>query len=67
MKYRDFEEYLQYKHSEENPELLDDDLPDAYGDWLAGLSEDEWIEYGNKYGLSIMDYCINVAEKPLKE
>jgi hypothetical protein len=49
MEWKTFEEWLQYKHSEWHPELLDDDLPDAYGDWVAGLSEDEWIDYGNRF------------------
>lgn len=66
MKYKDFEEFLQYKHSEEYPEILDDMLPDAYNDWISEFTEDDWIFWANKYGLSIMDYCISVVEKPLK-
>jgi hypothetical protein len=49
MEWETFDEWLQYKHSEWHPELLDDDLPDAYGEWIAGLSEDEWIDYGNRF------------------
>jgi hypothetical protein len=66
MKYKDFEDYLQTKHAEQYLGL-DDEMPDDYNDWLDNLSIDDWIDYGNKYGLAIMDYCIKVAEKPLKE
>lgn len=66
MKYKDFEDFLQYYHSENYPEILDDDLPDAYNDWISEFTEDDWIRLANKYGLAIMDYCIKVAEKPLK-
>ena len=34
MNYKDFQEYLYYKHSEQNPEVLDDMLPDDYERWL---------------------------------
>jgi hypothetical protein len=54
MEWKTFDEWLQYKHSEWHPELLDDDLPDAYGDWLAGLSEDEWIDYGNRFAAQFL-------------
>ena len=33
MKFKDFEDYLQYVHMDENPTLLDDDLPDHFGEW----------------------------------
>jgi len=49
MKYIDFEDYLQEQHQVENPTILDDDLPDAYGDWIENLSSDEWIVYGNRF------------------
>lgn len=50
MKYKDFEDYLKTKHSEENPEVLDDMLPDDFERWLADLDIDSWIIMGNNYG-----------------
>lgn len=49
MAYKNFEDYLQTKHSEQNPSVLDDMLPDDYERWISDLSVDEWIEYGDKY------------------
>jgi len=44
-----FEEYLETIHFEENPQLLDDDLPDAFNDWLGELDNDELIIYADQY------------------
>ena len=30
-----FESFLQYKHMEEYPMVLDDDLPESFDNWLA--------------------------------
>ena len=49
MKYLSFEDFLMDYHCRINQEILDDDLPDAYGDWVADLDEDEWIALGDKY------------------
>ena len=49
MEFKDFEDYLQYVHMDENPTLLDDDLPDHFGEWLSQLDSDEWIVYGDRY------------------
>lgn len=46
---KNFEEWLMFRHAQENPEILDDMLPDMYEDWLEGLGTDELIEYGDKY------------------
>ena len=48
-----FELFLQEKHQEENPELLDDNLSDAFQDWLGELQADDFIEYGEEYGNDI--------------
>ena len=47
--YKDFEDYLQECHIKENPHLLDDDIPDAFSDWLSDLDTDEWIRLGDSY------------------
>ena len=43
-----FENYLRKIHMEENPELLDDDLPDAFDSWLGELDGNDVIEYANQ-------------------
>ena len=50
MNYKDFQEYLYYKHSEQNPEVLDDMLPDDYERWLEEIGVEGIIEYGTRYG-----------------
>jgi hypothetical protein len=47
-----FEEFLQDMHYELHPTLLDDDLPDAFNDWISNLDSEAWIEMGNGYALS---------------
>lgn len=47
--YKDFEDFLQEKFIENNPSVLDDDIPDAFSDWLADLDVQELIDYGNAY------------------
>ena len=44
-----FEQFLQEKHSEENPQILDDHLPDSFEGWLEQLSIDELIEYADEH------------------
>ena len=45
----DFENWLMEYHSENNPEILDDMLPDCFNDWVCDLDSDEWIRLGNLY------------------
>lgn len=48
--YKDFEDYLQEVfHKTDGCCVLDDDLPDAFNDWLCNLDIEEWLEYGEKY------------------
>jgi len=54
MKYKDFEEFLQYYHAENYPEILDDDLPDAYSEWESELEADDWIRLANVYGTRLL-------------
>ncbi len=44
-----FEEYMKEVHMLENPEILDDDLPDTYNEWLTEIQPDDWLKYGNEY------------------
>lgn len=44
-----FETYLRDEHSENHADgVLDDDMPDHYEIWLAGLDGNDLIEYANK-------------------
>ena len=59
-KYKDFDDYLQEIHMKENPTILDDDLPDAFSDWLCDLDPQSIIDYAEKYA------SIKVVEEPKK-
>lgn len=48
-KYRDFEDYLQHIHGRQHPEVLDDDVPDHYEEWLADLDINDVIVWANEY------------------
>lgn len=53
-KYKDFEDYLQEYFMRQNPHLLDDDIPDAFADWLSDLDTDDWLRLGDLYGKAII-------------
>lgn len=44
-----FEEFLSRKHMEDEPTVLDDDLPDAFDNWLSNLGVDLMIVYAEKW------------------
>ena len=50
----DFEIWLMEYHCENNPEILDDMLPDCFNDWVCDLDVDDWIRLGNKYSKAIL-------------
>ena len=43
-----FKDFLQQKHMELYPTILDDDLPDAFDNWLEGRTKEEIIEYAEE-------------------
>ncbi len=43
-----FEQYLQEVHNKLFPEILDDDLPEHFDDWLGTLDGEDYIELANK-------------------
>lgn len=45
-----FEQFLQEKFMEEEPMLLDDDLPDGFDHWISNINIDDLIELGQEYG-----------------
>ena len=49
MKYKNFEDYLQEKHSK-NYTGTDDDMPKAFEEWLGGLDIDTLMLYADAYG-----------------
>lgn len=55
-----FEAYLQEVHQSENPELLDDDLPEAFNDWVSNLEGDDLVEYALNY-FSDMNWAHKLA------
>lgn len=67
MKYKNFEEFLQYKCSEINPTVLDDELPDCFDNWLSNVDIDDVVEYGNefsklKYNEGVQDTVDNLPD-----
>jgi hypothetical protein len=47
--FRNFEDFLQEKFIRQNPTVLDDDIPEAFDDWLISIEIDMWLEYGDEY------------------
>ena len=47
--YRNFEDYIAEKHHEEYPEVLDDELPDHFSDWLCEIDPQAVIDYAESY------------------
>lgn len=50
----EFESYLQEICFKENPQVLDDDMPEFFDQWLAGLDVDELIKYGDEHGKQML-------------
>lgn len=48
-----FEEWLQYEHQMENPTILDDDLPDAFNDWVSELTNVDLEVLASRYGQDV--------------
>jgi len=46
-----FENYLSDIHLKQNPEILGDDLPDRFYDWLAELDVDDVIKYADEFAI----------------
>lgn len=53
MKKIDFEDYLQDKFIRDNPHVLDDDIPDAFSDYISYLDPMELIELANEWGKTL--------------
>jgi len=44
----DFEQFLMEQFSKDY-HGLDDEMPDAFEDWLSNLDVDEWIKFAEQY------------------
>lgn len=49
MQFKDYHDFLMTKFMKEEPQILDDDLPDQFDNWLQVLGVDDWIRYGDEY------------------
>lgn len=49
-----FTQYLKEIHMKEHPEVLDDDLPDAFDLWMAELDTEELINYADKFAIELL-------------
>lgn len=56
-----FEEFLGRMHMEDEPMVLDDDLPDAFDDWISNIGSDLMIAYAEKW--HIEQLIVNLNEK----
>ena len=60
---RTFEDYLEEWHIKLFPQILDDDLPDAFNAWLSSREPQDIIDYAENYGkeqyLAGMDVLLN--------
>ena len=63
---QDFNEYLRDIHMSENPELLDDDLPDNFDNWLGTLEQETMIDYANDYAKECIRIEHNRISKAIK-
>lgn len=56
-----FETYLQYIHAEDYVGA-GDDMGEAFNEWLQNLDIDDWLTYGNLYGIKRAIKSIDKAE-----
>ena len=50
-----FEKYLEYIFCKENPQILDDDLPDSFDNWLTEMEGEDYIKHGNAFSKFLLD------------
>jgi hypothetical protein len=62
MKKDTFEDFLQEKHAEQYCGL-DDDMPDDCSEWIANLDPDEFIFYGDMYGITQYKAALKFAQE----
>ena len=65
--YKNFEEYLQEMHMKEEPYVLDDDLPDAFSEWLCELDPDDMMVHADTYASIRVTKALEKVEEKLNE
>ncbi len=65
MQYRNFEDFIQEKLTEQHPEILDDDLPDFYADYE--WDTDELIKYADMYARVVTEKLIEEIPTEVEE
>lgn len=54
MKHKSFEDFLMdYYAMNDGRCVLDDDMPDAFNEWVCDLEIEEWFKLGDKYAETI--------------
>lgn len=61
-----FEDFLGRMHGEEEPMVLDDDLPDHFDHWLSNLDLEMVILYAEKWNIEQMMWHANQIFESLK-
>lgn len=56
-----FEDFLKDKFMEEEPAILDDDLPDAFDHWTSNLDVDEAMKFAEEWAEFCPD-CLGSGE-----
>jgi hypothetical protein len=54
MKDNSLENYLADKHAEDYIGF-DDDMPDAFNEWITNLDVEEWLMYSKMWASSLLD------------
>lgn len=49
-----FEAFLEEEFMKLEPQILDDDLPDAFDNWISNLDAQEFLDYGDEYGKKLL-------------
>lgn len=49
-----FTTYLQTIHMQLHPAILDDDLPDAFDNWLSNMPQDVMIDLADLYAKELL-------------
>jgi len=62
-----FEQYLQQQFGEQEPQVLDDDLPDAFDQWVTELDVETLIIYGDAYARYFAGQTLKEMQAARKE
>ena len=54
-------DFLMEKFMEEQPQVLDDMIPDSFSDWLERKQIDDFIKYAEEYGKKLKEKYENIT------